>query len=144
MSFFWKGFHLTEDDTQRWFYTTEETAIKLNGKDYFNKQTESVVIYRGYETLEHGTDPISGEGFYIKIICRLNNYFGDKSGRHIRTKNYVYYNGRLYQQLPTGEVKYIKRHTTELNGIFHDILQNVRDNTSPLFANGEFVNGDAV
>lgn len=122
MSCFWKGFRLPADDVQRWFYTSEDNAVTLTDKAYFNKATNKAIVYRGFETTEHGTEPISNIGLYIKVIHRIDNYFGDKSGRHIRAKEYVYHNGRLYQQLPAGEVKYLRRMSKELNGIFADII----------------------
>lgn len=32
---YWKGFYLP-DGKQRWLYTDEESAIRLNDKDFFN------------------------------------------------------------------------------------------------------------
>lgn len=55
---YWKGFKLP-DGKQRWLYTDEESAIRLHDKEYFNKNTTGIIIYKGYETEESKTEPIS-------------------------------------------------------------------------------------
>lgn len=117
---YWKGFYLP-DGKQRWLYTDEETAIKLNDKDYFNKDTIGIIIYKGYETEENKTKPISDLMYYISIDYRIANYFGDTSGMHFRSKRYVLIGNKIYQQLKFGEVKEVKRITKELKGALSEI-----------------------
>lgn len=39
---FKEGFYLS-DGKQKWLYTDEESAIRLNDKDYFNKNTIGII-----------------------------------------------------------------------------------------------------
>lgn len=119
-SHYWKGFRLL-DGKQRWLYTDEQSAMRLNNKDYFNKNTIGIIIYKGYETDENKTEPISDTIFYISIDYRIENYFGDKSGKHYRNKRYVVVDDNIYQQLQYGEVKEVKRVTRELKGVLSEI-----------------------
>lgn len=63
---YWKGFRFP-DGKQRWFYSDEESAIRLHDKEYFNKNTTGIIIYKGYETEENKTEPISDIMYYISI-----------------------------------------------------------------------------
>lgn len=54
---YWKCFYLP-DRKQRWLYTDEESAIRLKDKDFFNKDTIGIIIYKRYETEENKTEPI--------------------------------------------------------------------------------------
>lgn len=117
---YWKGFRLP-DGKQRWMYTDEQSSINLNDKDYFNKNTTGIIIYNGYETEEYKTEPISDKIFYIGISYRIANYFGDTSGRHHRSKIYVVFDGKIYQQSQFGESKEVKRITKELIGALSEI-----------------------
>lgn len=117
---YWKGFYLP-DGKQRWMYTDEQSAIRLNNKDYFNKNTIGIIIRKGYETEENKTEPISDVMYYISIDFKIANYFGDKSGRHYRSKRYVMISDNIYQQLQLGEVKEVKRLTKELKGALSEI-----------------------
>ena len=117
---YWKGFRLP-DGKQRWMYTDEQSAIKLNGKDYFNKNTIGIIIRKGYETEENKTDPISDAMYYIGIDYRIANYFGDKSDKHYRSKRYVVIGNKIYQQLQFDEVKEVTRLTKELKGALSEI-----------------------
>lgn len=112
---YWKGFRLP-DEKQRWICTDEDSAIRLHNKDYFNKNTISIIIYRGYETEENSVDPLSDIIYLINVNYRIVNYFGDKSGRHCKNKKYVVINNRVYQQSQSGEVKEVRRITKELKG----------------------------
>jgi len=117
---YWKGFYLP-DGKQRWLYTDEESAIKLKDKDFFNKDTIGIIIYKGYETEENKTEPISDLIHYISIDYKIANYFGDTSGMHFRSKRYVIIDNKIYQQLKFGEVKEVKRITKELKGALSEI-----------------------
>ena len=117
---YWKGFCLP-DGKQRWLYTDEGSAIRLKDKDYFNKNTIGIIIYRGYETEENKTEPISDLMYYISIDYNIANYFGDTSGMHFRSKRYVVFGDKIYQQLKFGEVKEVKRITKELKGALREI-----------------------
>lgn len=120
---YWKGFILP-DGKQRWMYTDEKSAIKLNNKDYFNKNTIGIIVRRGYETEENKTEPISDIMYYISIDYKIDNYFGDKSGMHYRSKRYVVMGNKIYQQLKLGEVKEVKRITKELKGALSEIKED--------------------
>lgn len=120
---YWRGFRLT-DGKQRWLYTDEQSAIRLHNKDYFNKNTISIIIYRGYETDENDTNPISDIIYLICIDYIISNYFGDKSGMHYRSKRYVLVDDKLYRQLQC-EVREVTRLTKELKGTIEEIQRNV-------------------
>ncbi len=117
---YWKGFRLL-DGKQRWLYTDEKSAIRLHDKEYFNKNTTGIIIYKGYETEENKTNPISDVIFYISIDYKIANYFGDTSGMHYRSKKYVVIGDKIYQQLQFGEVKEVQRITKELKGALNEI-----------------------
>lgn len=119
-SSYWKGFYLS-DGKQRWLYTDEKSAIRLNDKDFFNKDTVEIIIYKGYETEENKTEPISKLMYYISIDYKIANYFGDTSGMHFRSKRYVVIGDNIYQQLQFGEVKEVKRISKELKGALSEI-----------------------
>lgn len=117
---YWKSFRLP-DGKQRWLLTDERTAIRLNNKEYFNKNTIGIVIYKGYETEENQTKPISGLIYFVSINYKIANYFGDTSGMHFRNKQYVIVGDSIYQQMQFGEVKEVKRITKELKGALLEI-----------------------
>ena len=52
---YWKSFYLM-DGKQRWLYTDEKSAIRLKDKEYFNKNTIGIVIYKGFETEKNSKD----------------------------------------------------------------------------------------
>lgn len=113
---FWQGFYLMNNNL-RWLYTNEKSALRIKGKEYFNTTTESITIYKGYETEEKSTKPISDVIiYYINVCCRVTNYFGDKSGYHFKSKNYVVIGNNIYQQMENGYVKKVKRLSKELKG----------------------------
>lgn len=119
---YWKGFHLP-DGKQRWLYTDEKSAIRLDNKEYFNKNTTAIVIFKGYETEENSVTPISDLIYYVGVTYRIANYFGDTSGRHLRSKVYIVIGDNIYQQEPLGEAKEIKRISKELKGALSKIRQ---------------------
>lgn len=85
----WKGFRTENSGEQRYFYTDEKNALRLTNKLYFNKYTDEVIIYKGYETKESNEAPISKEIIYIEVTYHISNYYGDRSGRHHRSKTYL-------------------------------------------------------
>lgn len=117
---YWKSFYLM-DGKQRWLYTDEKSAIRLKDKEYFNKNTIGIVIYKGFETEKKSKEPISGMIYLICIDYQITNYFGDKSGMHYRNKRYVVTGGNIYQQLEYGLVKEVKRMTKEIKGALSEI-----------------------
>ncbi len=117
---YWKSFRLPEEK-QRWMYTDEKSAIRLYDQEYFNKNTIRIIIYKGYETEENQTEPLSDLIYYISIDYKIANYFGDKSGMHYRSKRYIMYEDKIYQQQQFGEVKEGQRITKELKGALNEI-----------------------
>lgn len=53
---YWKGFKLT-DGKQRWLCTSDADQVKILKAEWFNQQTEYVVIHKGCETAESSTTP---------------------------------------------------------------------------------------
>ena len=120
---FWKTYRLPEDPEYgeyRWFLTEDETKVYLTDKEWFNKNTTSVCIHRGYETEEYSTEPISEMIYHIDIEYQILNYFGDRSGMHYRHKEYMLVDGKLYKQVK-GEGIEVKRMTKELKGILEEL-----------------------
>lgn len=56
---YWKGFKLS-DGKQRWLCTSDADQVKISKADWFNRQTEYIVIYKGCETAEASTKAVSG------------------------------------------------------------------------------------
>ena len=123
---YWKSFRLT-DGKIRWLYTDEKTALRIDNKEWFNKSTTGVIIYKGYETEEYSTEPISETIYQISICYQISNYFGDTSGLHFRNKIYVYVDGKLYKQ-ENYKVVEVKRITKELKGILKELEHNFKNN----------------
>lgn len=123
---YWKSFYLM-DGKQRWLYTDEKSAIRLKDKEYFNKNTIGIVIYKGFETEKNSKEPISDMIYLICIDYQITNYFGDKSGMHYRSRRYVvtgnnvYRPLKIYQQLEYGLVKEVKRMTKEIKGALSEL-----------------------
>lgn len=126
----WRTFRL-DDEKQRWLYTDETKAIVLHEKDFFNKNTDYVAIYKGFETEEYSMKPISNEIYFINIGYSIKNYFGDTSGIHFRNKDYIFKNGVLYKLERYGNPStVVKRITKELKGVLAEIEfreESVRD-----------------
>lgn len=118
---YWKGFRTESDGLQRYFYTDEKNALILREKPYFNKTTDGVTIFKGFETKENSEIPISPEIIYIAIYYHISNYFGDKSGKHFRSKRYLIIDDKILQQCDFGEVKEVNRLTKELKGILSEL-----------------------
>lgn len=116
---YWKGFKFT-DGKQRWLCTSDADQVKILKAEWFNQQTEYVVIHKGCETAESSTTPISGIVYIITVVCSVRNYFGDKSGHHYRNRDYVYKDGTLYKLDLNQGIK-VKKFTKELRGILNSI-----------------------
>lgn len=116
---YWKSFRLL-DGKMRWFYTDEESKISIKDKDWFNKNTTSICIHKGYETEEYSTEPISDMIYRIAIDYRIANYFGDRSGMHFRSKVYMLIGDKLYKQ-DNGEATEVTRMTKELKGALQEL-----------------------
>lgn len=116
---YWKGFKLP-DGKQRWLCTSDADQVKILKEDWFNQQTQYVVIHKGCETAESSTTPISGIVYIITVVCSVRNYFGDKSGHHYRNRDYVYKDGTLYKLDLNQGIK-VKKITKELRGILNSI-----------------------
>lgn len=116
---YWKGFKLS-DGKQRWLCTSDADQVKISKADWFNRQTEYIVIYKGCETAEASTKAVSGNIYMITVVCSIKNYFGDKSGHHYRNKNYIYKECVLYK-LDCNQGIEVKRVTKELRGILTNI-----------------------
>ena len=117
---YWKGFSLP-DGKQRWMCTNEKSAIRLRNREYFNKHTVGIVVYKGYETEEGKIEPVSDIVCYISIVSVVANYVGDTSGIHYKNKRYVIAGDKIYNQLPFGGAKEVKRITKELKGVLDEI-----------------------
>ena len=111
---YWTSFRLP-DGKMRWFYTDEESKISIKNKEWFNKNTISICIHKGYETEESNTIPISEMIYEIAIDYRIANYFGDRSGMHIRSKVYMLIGEKLYKQDKDEGIE-VTRMTKELKG----------------------------
>lgn len=116
---YWISYVLT-DGKMRWFYTDEKSAIRIPKKEWFNKSTTHIIIHKGYETNSHGTEPISKMIYRVSINYKIANYFGDRSGMHYRSKNYMLIGDELYKQ-ENGEGVLIKRITKELKGVLEEL-----------------------
>lgn len=69
----------------------------VTGKDYFNKNTEKINIVDTFECDNYGKILLeNNKVLFIQIVYVIANYFGDRSGRHIRTKNYIVYQDKIY------------------------------------------------
>lgn len=117
---YWSSYRLP-DGKLRWFLTNDD-IIKIIDKNWFNKNTDDIIIHSGYETEEYSTKPVSDKIYKITINYVITNYFGDRSGLHCRSKNYILDNDKLYKQ-ENGKGIEVKRLTKELRGILEE-LQN--------------------
>lgn len=116
---YWRSFRLL-DGKQRWFYTDEQNKISIMDKEWFNKNTIGICIHKGYETKENDTEPISDMIYRIAIDYKIANYFGDKSGRHYRSKIYMLIGDKLFKQ-ENGEAVEVNRMTKELKGALAEL-----------------------
>lgn len=121
---YWKSFRLP-DGRRRWFYTDEESVLRIVNKNWFNKTTMGITIHKGYETEENSTEPISDMIYRISIDYRIENYFGDKSRMHYRSKVYMLVGDTLYKQ-DKGEATLVKRMTRELKGALEELKMGIK------------------
>ena len=112
----WKSFRLDSSD-RRYFYTDETKKIVIEDAEWFNKNTDSVIIFCGYETDGYNSEPISEPMFMINIEYRIANYFGNKGGYHYRDKWYVLKNDVLYKMNGYEPSTTASKMTKELKGI---------------------------
>lgn len=116
---YWKSFRLP-DGKRRWFYTDEESVLRMVNKEWFNKSTIGISIHKGYETKEYSTEPISDIIYHISIDYQIANYFGEINGMHFRSKIYMLIGDELYKQ-DKGEGIEVKRMTKELKGALAEL-----------------------
>jgi hypothetical protein len=55
------------------------------------------------------------------VDYHIANYFGDKSGRHYRSKAYLLLNDQILQRCTNGEFTKISKVTKELKGILSEL-----------------------
>lgn len=116
---YWKSFKLP-DGKMRWFYTDEDLKTSIDTKEWFNKTTTDITIHKGYETEEYSSKPISEIIYCITIEYQISNYFGDTSGMHFRSKEYILIGDKLYKQ-EKGESTEVHKMTKELKGILNEL-----------------------
>lgn len=116
---YWKSFRLP-DGKMRWFYTDEQSRIKVEDKKCYNKNTTCISILKGYETEEYSEKPISEMIYRIAIDYKIANYFGDRSGMHFRSKEYMLIGDKLYKQ-DKGEGIEVTRMNKELKGALEEL-----------------------
>lgn len=116
---YWRSFRLP-DGKLRWFYTDEKSKLRITNKKWFNKTTTGISIHRGYETEENSPNPISETIYHISISYKIQNYFGDKSGVHFRSRVYMLVDEKLYKQEDSAGVE-VKRMTKELKGALEEL-----------------------
>ena len=120
--FIWMSFRTKEytKEDMRYIYTNFNNIKKLYNKEWFNKATENIEIYSGYETEKYKTNPISEKIYLIRIEYQIKNYFGELDGLHYRSKDYILIDNKFYKQ-DKGDGIEVKRMTKELKGILSEI-----------------------
>lgn len=108
----WISFGL-EDGKVRWFYTDLTSKFNIENENWFNKNTKSITIYKGFETAENDTKPISEDIYRISI-----NY--KTSDRKLHSKIYMFVKGELYKQEYGNGIK-VRRLTKELKQVLEVI-----------------------
>lgn len=112
-----KGLLLGENATEfTWLILNDNDVTVFTNKDYFNKYTEEIYIYKcklGNELVEIIDD--SKEVLLIKVSYTID-YFGN--GRRHRIKNYIYINNIIYQHN-----KNIKRVPKEIKLVLKDYFK---------------------
>lgn len=116
---YWTSFRLP-DGKRRYFYTDEESVLRIVDKKWFNKSTMEISIHKGYETEEYSEVPVSEMIYRIAIDYQIVNYFGDRSGMHFRSKVYMLIGDKLYKQ-DKGEGVEVTRLTKELKGALEEL-----------------------
>ena len=121
--YFWHGFRTETDGKERYFLGNDNNTLYLTGKEFFNKNTISVTVYKGVEVADLScTKVISDEEILlISLWVKISNYFGDRNGRHNRNKIYVKIGEKIYLQNEYGNIKEVVRLSKELKGILRDI-----------------------
>ncbi|BAL01867.1 hypothetical protein OBV_p-00120 (plasmid) [Oscillibacter valericigenes Sjm18-20] len=91
----WKGFII--ESKRHYFTYDEQNLFRLSDKDYFNTNTNSMCIFDGLECDEQGKILLENNRvIMINSWYTIKNYFGDKSGRHKRNKNFYIYQNNFY------------------------------------------------
>ena len=116
---YWKSFRLP-DGKRRWFYTDDESVLRIVDKEWFNKATMGINIHKGFETEEYSIEPISEMIYRITVDYQILNYFCDRSGMHYRSKVYMLVGNKLYKQ-EKGDSVEVKRITKELKGTLAEL-----------------------
>ena len=104
----WISFGL-EDGNIRWFCTNPSAKFKMENKNWFNKNTKSITVYKGFETVENDTKPISKDIYRISVDYKI-------SDRKLHNKIYMFVNGVLYKQ-DHGNGIQVRRLTKELKQV---------------------------
>lgn len=89
-----RGFHI--NGKQHMLLYNDDGIVKIEDKDYFNKNTQYINIIKGVECDERLIPINDKEIKMIEVVYIIANYFGDKSGHHWRTKKYMFIDGVLY------------------------------------------------
>jgi hypothetical protein len=114
----WSSFHIGES---RSFYIYHpDNAFTVTDRSYFNKDTLKVNIINGMECTETGKIlPENNTVLLVQIVYNISNYWGQKNGRHIRSKNFYFYKDQLYNS--KGET--IKKLTKEAQEAYNEYLK---------------------
>jgi len=120
---FWQGFRTETDGKNRYFYGNDNGALYLKEKPYFNKSTVTAMVCKGVEVADLSSqEAVSEEDIFLVSVCvRIPNYFGDCSGRHLRSKQYIKIGEHIYCQNEYGKVKEVLRPSKELKGILSEL-----------------------
>jgi hypothetical protein len=88
-----------------------DEIIKVEDKDYFNKNTQYINIIKGVEC-DNRLNPINDKEIkMIEVVYIIANYFGDRLGHHWRTKQYMLVDDILYNN----DGEQVKRIPKEIN-----------------------------
>ncbi len=111
----WRSFHI--EGKQHWIAIDDREIFTVAEKDYFNKNTYKINIVKGFECDDFGKILSENiEILLIQIMYSIQNYFGNKSGKHIRSKEFVIYQGKIYND--KGEE--VKKVTKEAQGALNE------------------------
>lgn len=78
----WDSFYIN-NKRHCFTYDDKKDVFKFEDREYFNTNTDSIIIYNGVECNEYGQIlPKNTEVICIYVIYIIKNYSGDKSGMH--------------------------------------------------------------
>lgn len=109
-----QGFHINEE--KHYLFYDEKDFVIYENQSYFNKNTIRIGVIKGFEGNERVQQISDKEYILIKVIYRIANYFGDKSGRHIRSKSYIYDGTNFYND----HGNLVKRVPNEIRNAFYE------------------------